>query len=257
MGGAMLRGWLAGGISPKKLAVLDPAPPPEVNTEIERWGVALNPSLDHLAHAQVIVIAVKPQIMDKVLPSIRSLAAAKPLFVSLAAGKTIASFEHHFGTEAAIIRTMPNLPASVGRGITALVVNRNVTPSQQSLAESLLAAVGEVVTLEHEGMIDAVTAVSGSGPAYVFYLVECLAEAGRKLGLSQGLAAKLARATIIGSGELLRTSPLPASALRENVTSPQGTTHAALQILMADSGMMGLIEKAVAAAENRSRELAS
>ena len=174
-----------------------------------------------------------------------------------AAGKTIASFERHVGADAAVIRTIPNTPAAVGRGITAMAANANVSPAQLALARSLLAAVGEVVTVENEAMIDAVTAVSGSGPAYVFYLTECLAAAGEKAGLPKDLAMQLARATVSGAGELMRQSGIEAATLRQNVTSPKGTTYEALQVLMAADGMGPLFEKAVAAALRRSRELAS
>jgi len=175
----------------------------------------------------------------------------------VAAGKTIASFERHFGAAAAVIRTIPNTPAAVGRGITAMAANRNVSAAQMELARNLLAAVGEVVTVDDEALIDAVTAVSGSGPAYVFYLTECLAAAGEKVGLPAELAMQIARATVAGAGELMRVSGLPAETLRQNVTSPKGTTYAALQVLMAADGLQPLFDKAVAAATRRSRELAS
>jgi pyrroline-5-carboxylate reductase len=185
------------------------------------------------------------------------MGASWPLILSVAAGKTIASFERHFGRDAAVIRTIPNTPAAVGRGITAMARNAHVSAAQMRLAQTLLAAVGEVVEVAHEGLIDAVTAVSGSGPAYVFYLTECLAAAGEKAGLPADLAMKLARATVSGSGELMRATGIEAATLRQNVTSPKGTTYAALQVLMAPDGMAPLFEKAVAAAAARSRELAN
>jgi pyrroline-5-carboxylate reductase len=156
-----------------------------------------------------------------------------------------------------VIRTIPNTPAAVGRGITAMAANPNVSPAQLALARTLLEAVGEVVTVDDEAMIDAVTAVSGSGPAYVFYLTECLAAAGEKVGLPKALAVQLARATVAGAGELMRQSGTDAAVLRQNVTSPKGTTYEALQVLMAEDGMAPLFEKAIAAATRRSRELAS
>ena len=156
-----------------------------------------------------------------------------------------------------MIRTIPNTPAAVGRGITAMAANGNVSPAQLALARTLLEAVGEVVTVENEAMIDAVTAVSGSGPAYVFYLTECLAAAGEKVGLPKELAMQLARATVSGAGELMRQSGIEAATLRQNVTSPKGTTYAALQVLMAENGMQPLFDKAIEAATKRSRELAS
>jgi len=257
MGGAMLEGWLAGGADPAKIAALDPSPPPEMKQLIERHGIRLNPEIATVKDAEVVVIAVKPQLMEEVLPKVAPLKASKPLVLTVAAGKTIASYERHFGADAAVIRTIPNTPAAVGRGITAMAANPHVTPAQLELARKLLEAVGEVVTVDNEAMIDAVTAVSGSGPAYVFYLTECLAAAGEKIGLPKELAVQLARATVAGAGELMRQSGTEAGVLRQNVTSPKGTTYEALQVLMAENGMMALFEKAIAAATRRSRELAS
>ena len=257
MGGAMLEGWLAGGAEPTHIVALDPSPPPEMKALLQRHGIRLNPDVSTIKDAEVVIIAVKPQLMEDVLPGIASLKSSKPLVLSVAAGKTIASFERHFGADAAVIRTIPNTPAAVGRGITAMASNANVSPAQLELARTLLEAVGEVVSVDNEAMIDAVTAVSGSGPAYVFYLTECLAAAGEKIGLPKELATQLARATVAGSGELMRQSGTDAAVLRQNVTSPKGTTYEALQVLMADDGMGPLFEKAVAAALRRSRELAS
>jgi pyrroline-5-carboxylate reductase len=257
MGGAMLEGWLRGGADPARIVALDPVPPPETASLIARAGVRLNPHPASVTDAEVVVIAVKPQLMDQVLPGITALNVSRPLILSVAAGKTIASFERYFGADAAVIRSMPNTPAAVGRGITAMAANRNVSPAQTVLAQALLSAVGEVVTVPDEAMIDAVTAVSGSGPAYVFYLTECLAAAGEKAGLPKDLAVQLARATVAGAGELMRQSGIDAATLRQNVTSPKGTTFAALEILMAADGMQPLFDKAVEAAARRSRELAS
>ncbi len=257
MGGAMLEGWLKGGADPKKIVAIDPSPPPEVRAVIETAGVRLNPPVSDVTDAEVVIIAVKPQLMENVLPAIVPLKSSRPLILSVAAGKTIASYEQHFGADAAVIRTIPNTPAAVGRGITAMASNANVSPAQLALARTLLEAVGEVVTVENEAMIDAVTAVSGSGPAYVFYLTECLAAAGEKVGLPKDLAMQLARATVAGSGELMRQSGIKAATLRQNVTSPKGTTYAALQVLMAENGMQPLFDAAIAAATQRSRELAS
>jgi len=257
MGGAMLEGWLKSGADPKKIAALDPSPPPEVKALIERHGVRWNRPVSDITDAEVVLVAVKPQIMEDVLPGAVPLGVSNPLIISVAAGKTIASFERHFGKNAAIIRTIPNTPAAVGRGITAMAANPHVSPAQLQLAKTLLSAIGEVVVVEDETMIDACTAVSGSGPAYVFYLTECLAAAGAKAGLPPRLSMQLARATVAGAGELMRLSEEPPSTLRQNVTSPNGTTHAALQILMAENGMQPLFDKAIAAATKRSRELAS
>jgi pyrroline-5-carboxylate reductase len=257
MGGAMLEGWLKGGADPERIVAIDPAPPPEMKALLARHGIRLNPPAGTIRDAEVVVIAVKPQLMDEALPNVVPLKASKPMVLSVAAGKTIAFFERHFGTDAAIVRTMPNTPAAVGRGITAMVANAHVSAAQADLARTLLGAVGEVVTVEDEALIDAVTGVSGSGPAYVFYLTECLAAAGEKAGLPADIAMKLARATVSGAGELMRVSGTEAATLRQNVTSPKGTTFAALQVLMADDGLAPLMDKAVSAATRRSRELAS
>jgi pyrroline-5-carboxylate reductase len=256
MGGAMLEGWLKQKVDPSKLAVVDPAPPDEVKRLIADAGVALNPRLDELADTQVLVIAVKPQNAAEAVPALAPLKRWRPLILSIIAGKRIEFFETYFGADAAVVRSMPNTPAAIGRGITAMALNRNVGERQRALAEQLLSAVGEVVTVADERQLDAVTAVSGSGPAYVFLLTECMAEAGRKLGLSEELATRLARATVAGAGELMQRSGMPAATLRQNVTSPKGTTDAALKVLMAENGMMRLFEEALTAAERRSRELA-
>ncbi|MCA0432725.1 MAG: pyrroline-5-carboxylate reductase [Proteobacteria bacterium] len=257
MGGAMLEGWLAAGVDPRQVAALDPAPPQEVADLIARHAVRLNPSPASITDAEVVLVAVKPQVMDAVLTPLHGLAASKPLILSIAAGKTIASFESHFGADASVIRTIPNTPAAVGRGITAMTANANVSPAQMELAEKLLQSIGEVVRVADESLIDAATAVSGSGPAYVFYLTECLTAAAEAVGLPPDVAVKLARATVAGSGELMRQSGIDAGTLRQNVTSPKGTTYEALQVLMADKGLKPLMTEAVKAATRRSRELAS
>jgi len=257
MGGAMLEGWLKSGADPDKIIVLDPFVSDDMKALLARHKVSLNPAIAGITNTEVILIAVKPQMMEEVLPAVVGLASSKPLILSIAAGKTIASFERHFGTSAAVIRTIPNTPASIGRGITAMSANANVTAAQMKLATELLSAIGEVVTVDREELIDSVTAVSGSGPAYVFYMTECLAAAAEKVGLPPALAMQLARATVAGAGELMRVTGTDAATLRQNVTSPKGTTHAALQVLMADDGLQPLFEKAVKAAADRSRELAS
>ena len=256
MGGAMLEGWLEAGVPASQVVALDPAPPPEVKALLEAKGVRHNPDVASLDDVAVVLVAVKPQVMDEVLAPLVSLAASMPLVLSVVAGKTIASLSQYFGADAAIIRTMPNTPAAIGRGITAMAANANVSPLQILLATSLLLSIGEVVQVESEAQIDAVTAVSGSGPAYVFYLTECMAAAGVKLGLPAGLSMQLARATVAGSGELMHRSGIEAATLRQNVTSPKGTTYAALQVLMADDGLATLMQKALAAAASRSKELA-
>jgi pyrroline-5-carboxylate reductase len=256
MGGAMLQGWLNRAIPPARIVVVDPAPPPAIAQTISEHGIALNPDLDRVERVEVLVLAVKPQNFDEVLPALAGLKSYRPLVVSIAAGRTIAGIEHHFGEHAAVIRAMPNVPAAIGRGITAMAANPHVSAKQLDLARVLLGAIGEVVTVEDEGLMDAVTAVSGSGPAYVFYLAECLAEAGIAAGLPEELATRLARATVAGAGELMQTTGRPAADLRQSVTSPKGTTYEALAVLMADDGLKPLLAKAVAAAARRSRELA-
>jgi pyrroline-5-carboxylate reductase len=257
MGGAMLEGWLKAGADPKKIVAIDPKPPQEVLDLLARHNIRHNPPIASITDAEVIIVAVKPQVMEDVLPNLVSLKSSRPLILSVAAGKTIATFAKHFGSDAAIIRTMPNTPAAIGRGITAMAPNANVSKAQLELANALLSSTGEVVTVDNESMIDLVTAVSGSGPAYIFYLTECIAAAGEKIGLPPALAMQLARSTVAGSGELMRQSGIDAATLRQNVTSPNGTTYAALQVLMADDGMKPLFEKAITAAAKRSKELAS
>jgi pyrroline-5-carboxylate reductase len=257
MGGAMLEGWLKAGVASSQVVALDPNPPAEVKALLDKHGVRHNPALSSISNVEVLLAAVKPQIMDDVLAPLVPLGASRPLILSIAAGKTIASFERHFGSDAAIIRTIPNTPAAVGRGITAMTANRNVSPAQMNLAEQLLLSIGEVVRVDDEALIDAATAVSGSGPAYIFYLTECLTAAAEAVGLPADVAVKLARATVAGSGELMRSSGVEAATLRQNVTSPKGTTYEALQVLMAETGLKPLMIEAVKAAARRSRELAS
>lgn len=256
MGGAMLEGWLKAGVPARQIVVLDPKPPTEVQALIDKNAIRHNPDIASITDAEVVLVAVKPQVMDDVLAGLTSLAKSKPLVLSVVAGKTIARLAHFFGTDAAIIRTIPNTPAAIGRGITAMASNAHVSPAQEALAEQLLSSIGEVVQVPDEKQIDWVTAVSGSGPAYVFWLTECLTAAGIKLGLDPKLAEQLARATVAGSGELMRQSGIDAATLRQNVTSPNGTTFAALQHLMADDGLKPLMERAIAAAAKRSKELA-
>ena len=204
----------------------------------------------------MVVVAVKPQVMDEVFPPLAQLARQSTIVLSVAAGRRIDGFERTCRKARRSCARMPNTPASIGRGITVAVGNAHVTAAQRDTCDALLRAVGEVVWVDEEGLLDAVTAVSGSGPAYVFYLAECLAEAGVKAGLPPDLAQKLARWTVAGAGELLHRSDLPPDLLRQNVTSPNGTTFAALQVLMADNGLAKLMREAVGAATRRSRELA-
>src|SRR5215212_8198482 len=229
MGGAMLEGWLAVGLDPSAVAVIEPAPSPELEALSRSRGIRLNP--ESPGPAEIVVLAVKPQTLPAAAPTIAPLVGPDTLLVSIVAGKTIADLRARIPGARAIVRAMPNLPASVRRGATAAAASPQVSDAQRAAAQALLAAVGTVEWVDDEALIDAVTAVSGSGPAYVFHMVECLARAGAAAGLPGDLAARLARATVTGSGALLAASPLPASTLRENVTSPGGTTAAALDVL--------------------------
>ncbi len=257
MGGAMLSGWLARGLDPAKVIVVDPSPPPEMKELLARHGVRHEAAAPELATAPaVILMAVKPQVMDAVFAPLAAIAGPRTLVISIAAGRTIAGFEKHLRPGIAVIRTMPNTPAAIGRGITVCTCNKAADTRARALCEALLSAVGDVGWVEDERLIDAVTAVSGSGPAYVFLLVEALAAAGAKAGLDPALSMRLARATVSGSGEHLHQSDLPAAELRQNVTSPGGTTAAALGVLMGADGLEPLMTKAVDAATRRGRELA-
>ncbi len=256
MGGALLEGLIARGLPAAQIVVQDPAPPAEIAQFLKQHGIRTEATVSGLdAPPSLILAAVKPQVMDQVFAPLAKLAGPKTVVLSIAAGKTIASFEQHLAPGIAVIRAMPNTPAQVGRGVTACVANAATTAEQKAMAGDLLSAVGAVVWLEREDDMDAVTAVSGSGPAYVFLVAECLAEAGRAAGLAPELAQALARATVSGAGELLHRSELDAATLRRNVTSPGGTTAAALAVLMATPGLQELMSDAVAAAVRRSREL--
>jgi pyrroline-5-carboxylate reductase len=254
MGGALLEGWIGLGVDPARIAVIEPQPAAPVAALAAR-GLRINPDAASLRPA-AIVIAVKPQIAPQIMPDVAALMAPSTVAVSIMAGRTIAFLAAAMPEDAAVVRAMPNTPAAIGRGITVAVPNAAVSPAQRQLADALLAATGAVEWINDEALMDAVTAVSGSGPAYVFLLAECLARAGERAGLPAGLAARLARATVAGSGELLHRSPAEAAVLRQNVTSPGGTTAAALDVLMAPDGLDPLMERAIAAAAKRGRELA-
>ncbi|MCY0148005.1 pyrroline-5-carboxylate reductase [Hoeflea sp. G2-23] len=254
MGGAMLNGWLDAGTDPASILVIDPKPSEAMAQRLAKAGVRCESSPPAGVTAGVLMLAVKPQMMEAVLPGLTGLVGPHTVSLSIAAGKTIAFFEQYLG--GAVVRSIPNTPAMVGRGITGAVANAAVSAEARAEIDRLLSVCGPVEWLEDEAMIDAVTAVSGSGPAYVFYLVECMAEAGRKCGLPADLAMRLARATVTGAGELMHRSPDGAATLRQNVTSPNGTTAAALAVLMADEGMQPLFDAALKAAADRSRELA-
>jgi pyrroline-5-carboxylate reductase len=258
MGYALLSGWLERGLDPARVVVQEPSPLPHIRQALETRGVAIHSSIASLPEPPaVVVMAVKPQAMDQVLPPLAALIGPQTVVVSIAAGRQIAGLAAHLPQGAAVVRAMPNTPSSVSRGITVMVGNHHVTAAQRDVCDRLLSAVGEVGWVEDEALIDAVTAVSGSGPAYVFHLAEALAQAGVAAGLAPELAAKLARWTVAGAGELLHRSELDPATLRKNVTSPGGTTAAALEVLMAErGGLLDLMRKAVAAAAQRSRELA-
>ena len=256
MGTAMLRGWIAAGVASRCVVVEPAGIPAGIESAAEIVWYSSPQGLPAELRPDAVVFAVKPQIADEVVPGYCSWAGPETLFVSIIAGKTLAGLARNLG-HAAIVRTMPNTPAAIGRGITVACANPRVTIDQRQLCDRLLAAIGESAWVEDEALIDAVTAVSGSGPAYVFLLIEALARAGEAEGLPDDLALRLARATVAGSSELARISKESPAQLRENVTSPGGTTRAALDVLMATDGLEPLIARAVAAAAARSRELAS
>ena len=254
MGSAMLDGWLARGISPKKLVVVEPHPSKAVKA-LARRGLKLNPK-GKPAAAAAIVIAVKPQSAPEAVPPLAAHVGKGTLVLSIMAGRTLGFLENVLPAQTAIVRAMPNTPAALGRGISTIVANARVSVRQRKVASDLLAAIGKVEWVDDEALLDAVTALSGSGPAYVFLLVEAMTKAGIAAGLPADLAARLARETVAGSGELLHRSHLDAATLRQHVTSPGGTTAAALEVLMGPGGFDELLTKAIAAATRRGRELA-
>lgn len=256
MGGAMLFGWLKNGVAPETILVVDPSPSEATKAKLAQASVRHATEAPAGLTASILFIAVKPQVMAAVLPPLKALVGTDTVVVSVAAGKTLRSIESALG-EAGMVRAMPNTPAMVGRGVTGAFANAAVSAQQRQAVHDLLKVSGPVEWVATEADIDSVTAVSGSGPAYVFYLVECMAEAGRKLGLPADLAMRLARETVAGAGELLHQSSDEAEQLRKNVTSPGGTTAAALSVLMADDGMQPLFDKAIEAARTRAQELGS
>ncbi|WP_106206361.1 pyrroline-5-carboxylate reductase [Aliiruegeria haliotis] len=250
MGSAMLQGWLADGFPASSVHVIDPAP----SEWLTSTGVSVNGDLPD--DPAIVLVAVKPQMMAEALPRLAALGGGGTLFMSVAAGTPISFYESALGTATPVVRAMPNTPAAVGRGITAIIGNDHAGADEMDLAELFLSAVGDVVRLENEGQMDAVTGVSGSGPAYVFHMVEAMAIAGEAQGLPGDLAMQLARATVAGAGELLAQADESAAQLRINVTSPNGTTAAALEVLMSEeTGLPPLMCQAVGAAADRSREL--
>lgn len=250
MGSAMLEGWLDRGLPPGSVWVIDPKP----SEWLQSTGVRINAELPE--NPAIVLIAVKPQMMGDALPAIAAMGNGGTLFVSVAAGTPIAAYEKALGAQSPIIRAMPNTPAAVGRGITAMIGNAHATAAHLDIAETLLGAVGQVVRLDSEDQMDAVTGVSGSGPAYVFHMIECLARAGEAQGLKPELAMQLAQATVAGAGALAEAADETPAQLRANVTSPGGTTQAGLAVLMDEaSGLPPLMARTVAAAANRSKEL--
>lgn len=249
MGSAMLAGWLKGGLAPEDVWVTDPAP----SAWVKSTGAHLNQPMPE--DPAIFLVAVKPQMMDAALPG-GSPFSGRTLVLSVAAGTPLSRYEASFGAGTPVIRSMPNTPAAVGKGITALVGNAASQEADMALAEALLSAVGQTVRLESEAQMDAVTALSGSGPAYVFHLIETMAAAGIAEGLPEDMAMHLARATVAGAGALAEASDEGPDQLRINVTSPGGTTAAGLKVLMDDvQGFPALLREAIAAAANRSREL--
>ena len=253
MGSAMLEGWLARGVAPSAVSVIDPYPTARLES-LAQQGLKLNQPLP--ANPAICILAVKPQMMSDALPQISDIAQGGTVFLSIAAGTSIGYFESVLGREAAIVRAMPNTPAAVGRGITALVGNKAAGAAAMDLADELLQAIGQTVRVDDEAQMDAVTAVSGSGPAYVFHMIEAMAAAGEAEGLPAGLAMKLAKATVGGAGVLAEEAQETPDTLRINVTSKGGTTAAALAVLMdEETGLAQLMRRAVKAAADRSREL--
>jgi pyrroline-5-carboxylate reductase len=253
MGGAMLTGWLAQGLDPMRVAVIEPQPSPEISA-LTTKGIRLNPSARDIGKVDTLVVAVKPQSFREAGAALKPFVGASTLAVSIMAGTTIATIGQVCG--GVVVRAMPNTPAAIGRGITVAVAARNVSAAQRATADALLRATGSVEWIDDESLMDAVTAVSGSGPAYIFLLAEELARAGVEAGLPEELATRLARETVAGSGELLHRSELASATLRQNVTSPGGTTAAALDVLMAKDGLQPLMIRAIAAAKKRSKDLA-
>jgi pyrroline-5-carboxylate reductase len=253
MGGAMLDGWLSRGLSAADVLVAEPID----SLRPRKPGLRAVASTSDVGKTpEIVVLAVKPQSMDGVLPDLKRFADEGAVFLSIAAGKTLKYFASHLGTTAKVVRSMPNTPAAVRQGITVATASNGVSAAEKKRCHGLLEAVGQVLWVDEEALLDPVTALSGSGPAYVFLLVEAMAAAGTKLGLTPEMAMQLARATVAGSGELLKQSSEPAAQLRVNVTSPGGTTAEALKVLMAADGIQPVFDKALAAASRRSKELA-
>ena len=259
MGQALLGGWLDAGVQTKSLLVVEPDP--NLGSRIEKnLNVACVTDFAKIpskVSPQVVLFAVKPQTIDGIITNYSKFKKSGTLFISIAAGKTIKYFEKKLGTNVSVIRAMPNTPAAIKRGITVAFANKHVQASQLKIADKLLLSTGQLEWIKREALIDSVTALSGGGPAYVFLLTECLCEAGIKMGLSKGLSMRLARATVSGAGELMHNSDLEPAMLRQNVTSPGGTTAEALKILMGQNGWQNIITRALKAAKKKSTQLAN
>lgn len=255
MGGAMLKGWLRAGLNPNGVYVQDPNIHPEMAEYLSHNNIAFGDAAPAIFNPEVIILAVKPQVMDAVLPHLKGFVNAKSVFVTVAAGKNINYYENSLGSNANIIRLMPNTPAAIGDGMSVLVGNKNATTTHKKLVLALAKTVGLAEFIDDENLMDAVTALSGSGPAYVFHMAEAMTAAGIKAGLPEKLAHTLALQTIKGAGNLMAQADEHPSILRENVTSPKGTTAAGLDILMGDNALENLLIKTVAAAKKRGEEL--
>lgn len=254
MGGAMLAGWIDSGIAAERLTIIDPKPGPKIAETLNKHGIRSVGAPPEHYQPDILVIAVKPQIMADLLPSLAPLAGSDTVSVSVAAGSPISLIERHLGN-GSVVRVMPNTPALLRRGISVACPNQAVTAGQKRQVTELLKAIGKVEWIEDEKQLDAVTAVSGSGPAYVFHLAECMTKAGEAEGLPHDLAEVLARETIAGAGEMLSQLDEDAAQLRKNVTSPNGTTAAALSVLMGEDALEDLVKRAIAKARRRSEEL--
>ena len=258
MGSAMLEGWTELGIDADQIYIAEPER--TIRENLRKNGFKTIESTTKLPSnikPSTVIFAVKPQSMDEAAHSVKNRCAPDTVFLSIAAGKPIQYFENILGIEASIVRAMPNTPAAIRRGITVAVQNGNVTQAQRDACSNLLEAVGEVAWVEDEKLIDAVTALSGGGPAYVFLLTECMTQAGIDAGISSELSSRLAQSTVSGAGELMRQSNQDPSVLRQNVTSPGGTTAEALSVLMANDTLLSLVKTAITAATVRSKELAN
>jgi pyrroline-5-carboxylate reductase len=255
MGGALLKGWIANGIGP--VVAVEPKPSAELKSFAKKHRVTLLGDANDVPQGTfaACIVALKPQVLKEAAPRLRAIAESGALMISIAAGTTTRSLAGAGGAKARVVRSMPNTPGAIGRGITAIYATPKATAKDRALAERLLSALGQTVWVKKENLIDAATAVSGSGPAYVFLLAEAMAEAGVAEGLPRAVAAKLARQTVSGAGALLDAETAAPAELRRNVTSPGGTTQAALDVLMADNGLGRLMKRAVAAARKRARAL--